>query len=93
MHRLTAGNSARVDRKPVVRHANAAREALPEDFAPHPYMAKSGALGFRARHRWGRLEVDSRRTRLGHERLAVEKQHCAVVAADGERPLERRRQP
>ena len=62
-------------------------------FSPLRWTWRGGSLlGLGERRRRRRLERGALGPRLGDERLAVEQAHEAVLADDGERPVERRRQ-
>ena len=90
MDLLAPGDRADVDAEPVLR-PDAAGEALGEVLGLEADVARGRVLGLGERHL---RRLDSRRSgpRLRDERVAVEQEHAAVLLADGERPLERRRQ-
>ena len=93
MQRLTTGHGACMDRKPVAVGPSAAHEALAEFGLVQ--RRRSGGRCFcstdRERRRWN--EIERRRPRLGHDRVAIEQSRFAVLGAHLEPALERRRKP
>ena len=88
---VSARDRSDVDAETVFR-TNAAGEALGEVLATEMDVRRCSLLGLGERGRRRRLERGSLGPGLGHERLTVEQAHKAVLANDGERPFEGRRQ-
>ncbi len=89
---VASRHGAGVDAEAVVR-PDAAGEALGEVLAGEADVVACRLLRLRERDGGRHVHVGRARTSLGDQRLPVEEQDATVLLGDGQRPVERRRQP
>jgi hypothetical protein len=90
MQGLAARNEPDPDLEPIL--SNAAHVALPEVRAPLADVALACFLGGGERDGRRRIDVDTRRSRLGDDGPTVEEAHNPFDLIDAERSLERWRE-